>query len=341
MAGDRTIGGDEPPAGLVASEPESLLRALADTGRYTMRSATIYWDNDGAYANLIENTDRYYTSAEGLEFGFSFDGTGLADRLAPGWTDPRFGAGLSIEQHIYTSEFITQTNPPLDDHPYAGWLSFNFALQRADATRHDHLEVGVGVVGDWSGAEWLQDFIHDNVPGQDDPAGWDTQLANELAVNVTYQRTWRTEKGNAGGLEFDMLPAVRADLGNVFIRARGQATVRVGAHLPDNFGPASLLGFKDHTDRSFADPESDWSIYGYASVSADAVGRNIFLDGNTFADSRSTDREDLVARAALGVVLRYKCVQLGWSQTLETKTFEAQPDGQTYGSLALTCQWRF
>ena len=331
-----------PPEALLAPEPQSILEALAETDRYERQSVTFYWDNDGTYINLVENTDRYYTSAQGVELGFKFDASdGLSDKLAPGWEDARFGAGLSIEQHIYTATNILQVNPPLNDHPYGGWLSLNLAFQRSDATRHDHFEVGLGVIGEWSGARWVQDFIHDNVPGEDDPAGWGTQLANELAVNFTYQRTWRTEKGHIGGLEFDLLPAARADVGNVFIRARGQATFRVGAHLPDNFGPASLLGFKDHTAGSFADPESDWSIYAYVTLSADGVARNIFLDGNTFATSRSTEREDFIARGAFGVVARYKNLEIGWAQTLETKTFEAQPDGQSFGSLAVNWQWSF
>ncbi|RMH31499.1 MAG: lipid A deacylase LpxR family protein [Planctomycetota bacterium] len=330
-----------PPEVVSLDERVGLMEAFADRERYEAQSVTIYWDNDGTYPNLFSNTDRYYTSGQGIEVGFAFDGAGIADRLAPGWEEPRFGVGLSLEQHIYTSEYITQVNPPLNDHPYGGWLSLNLAFQRADATRHDHFELGLGLTGQWSGAEAVQKFIHSVVPDQEDPEGWGTQQASELAVNFTYRRTWRTEKGRVFGAEFDMLPTVGFDLGNVFIRARGGAMVRVGMVLPDDFGPASLLGFKDHTAGAFADPCRDWSLYGYLSVNADAVARNMFLDGNTFADSRSTDREDLVGRLTVGVVARWKSAYLGWAQTWETKTFEAQPNGQTYGSVVLGCQWRF
>jgi hypothetical protein len=71
-------------------------------------------------------------------------------------------------------------------------------------------------------------------------------------------------------------------------------------------------------------------------LSADAVGRSIFLDGNTFEDSRSTDREVLVTRATLGVVARYKSVRVGWAQTWESETFESQINGQTYGSIVVS-----
>ncbi len=334
--------GDAPPERVIAAEPQPIARALADASRYRLQSVTVYWDNDGTYPNIIDDTDRYYTSGQGVELGFSFDASdGLSGRLAPGWQNARFGAGLSIEQQIYTATDISLADPPADDHPYGGWLSLNIAFQRADNTRHDHFELGVGVIGEWSGGRWVQDLIHDNIPDEIDPAGWGTQLANELAINAVYQRTWRTEKGEIGGVEFDMLPAARADLGNVFVRARGQATVRLGMHLPESFGPASLLGFKDHTAGSFADPEQDWSVYGYVTVSADAVARNIFLDGNTFATSRSTEREDFIARGTVGIVARYKCVEFGWSQTFETESFENQPDGQSFGSFAVNCQWRF
>lgn len=332
---------DLPPEMVDRTPPPSVVDALLDHERYTLRSVTVYWDDDGVYSNIVQDTDRYYSSGQGFEFGFAFDGSDLSDRLAPGWEDPRFGFGLSIKQHIYTSERITDVDPPADDHPYGGWLYLGLAFQRSDRTRHDHLELDLGVVGQWSGAEAVQEFVHNTYPNNDDPQGWGTQLANELAVNLTYERTWRTERGEVGGVEFDMLPALGFDAGNVFLRGRAKVTTRVGLALPDDFGPPSFLGHKDHTAGGFGDPGHDWSLYAYASGGVDAVGRNMFLDGNTFADSRSTDHEPLVTRATLGVVARYKLVEFGWAQTWESKTFKAQPDGQTWGSWVLNIQWRF
>jgi hypothetical protein len=340
-AGD-AASADEAAALRADGPSPSLLAALATPANFRYRSVTVYWDNDGTVPNIIEDTDRYYTSGQGFEVGFDFvPPEGLASRLAPGWTDPRFGVGLSLKQHIYTAADISDPTPADNDHPYAGWLSFNLALQRSDRTRHDHLGISVGVVGPSSLAEDIQKWVHDEWPDEIDPAGWDGQLGDEFAVNLTYQRTWRSEKAEAGGLSMDMLPAVRFDAGNVFLRARGQATLRLGVNLPDDFGPASFLGFQDHTGRGWSDPGTPLSVYAWATVAADAVGHSIFLDGTVFEDSRSTDREVLVARATVGLALRYKCVSLGWSQTFETDTFESQIDGQTWGSIALTVACRF
>ncbi len=317
-----------------------LLAQLTTGSNFHFRSFTMYWDNDGTYPNIINDTDRFYTSGQGIEFGFGFTPDDPS-RFAKGWENPRFGAGFWLKQHIYTASDIEIADPDPDDHPYGGWLTLGAAFQRADKHRHDHIGLELGVVGSWSYAEDIQKWVHDVWPDQINPKGWHTQLANELAVNVTYQRTWRTDRADLCGLQMDMLPAVRFDAGNVFIRARGQSTLRLGWNMPDDFGPASFLGIKDHTGAGYADPDNPWSVYGYATVAADAVGRNIFIDGNTFASSRSADREDLVCRATLGLMTRYKMVEFGWAQTWESETFEAQPNSHTYGSVVLNVQWRF
>lgn len=338
----------DPVRALAAGTPtdtasgESILAAITRTDRYTLQSVTAYWDDDGTFTNLVNDTDRYYSSGQGIELGFRFNAPDdLAARLAPGWEAPRFGLGLSLKQHIYTAEDILDPNPPADDHPYGGYLALGLAFQRSDAHRHDHLQLDLGIIGQNSGAEALQEFVHNSYPDQEDPAGWATQLPNELTINLTYDRTWRTDKADLGGLEFDMLPAAGFDAGTVFVRARAKATVRLGMALPDDFGPASFLGHKDHTARAFGDPDRNWSLYAYTTVGADAVARNAFIDGTLFADSRSTDAEALVARLTTGIVARYKFIEFGWAQTWESKTFESQPNGQTWGSWVLNCQWQF
>lgn len=315
----------------------------------TLRSVSAYWEDDGTYVNVFNNEDRYYTSGQGIELSFDPHFTDeLAAKLAPAedWKDPRFGLGLAIKQHIYTGIQITDPNPPLDDHPYGGYLYFAFSFQRAQTNedntgKHDHFELDLGVVGERSQAEAVQVFIHNLFPDNDTPRGWNNQLANELAVNFSYERTWRTRKGSVGGLEFDMLPAAGFDVGNVFIRARGRTTFRVGKSLPDNFGPARFLGRRDHTAAAIADPEQDWSIYGYASLGVHVVAHNIFLAGNTFATSRSVDIEPLVGTITVGLLARYRCFEFGWSQTWQSIEFETQPNGQTWGAWVANLVFEF
>jgi len=301
-----------------------------------LRDYTLYWDNDGTLPRIGIDTDRFYTNGAGIELSFDPNlSDGLKDKLAPAdeWTDPRFGLGLAIKQLIFSSSDISIANPSPADHPYAGYLYFAFSFQRADATKRDHFELDLGVVGERSQAEMMQKWIHNTFPDQTTPEGWGTQLANELTINFTFERTFKSEAGNIHGIEIEMLPAIGFDLGNVSTKAKGRVTVRVGKNLPDDFGPASLLGNKDHTVNTTDWGEGSWSIYLFTSMGIDFVARDIFLDGNTFATSRSVSSEPFVAIATIGVVTRYKSLYLGWSQSYQTETFASQPSGQAWGSI--------
>ncbi len=309
-----------------------------------LRDFTLYWDNDGTLPRIGRDTDRFYTNGVGIELSFDLRLTDeLAARFAPAdeWTNPRFGAGLAIKQLIFTSSDITDPNPPIDDHPYSGYLYFAFSFQRADMDKRDHFELDLGVVGERSQAEMVQKFIHNAFPNQDDPQGWATQTANELAINFTYERTWKTHRAEISGVELEMLPALGFDVGNISTRAKGQVTLRLGHNLPDDFGPASLLGMKDHTVSANDWGEGNFSFYIYASMGMDVVVRDLFLDGNTFATSRSVNSEPFVAQASVGIITRYKGLSLGWSQSYQTENFESQPSGQAWGSIVLGYSYAF
>ncbi|MDF1808241.1 MAG: lipid A deacylase LpxR family protein [Phycisphaerales bacterium] len=306
------------------------------------RDFTVYWENDGTVPKVGNNSDRFYTNGVGFELSLDPQFTdSLKKLLAPpgSWDDPKFGLGIALKQRIYTGETIIDPNPPTTDHPYSGYLYFGFSFQRADKDKHDHFELDLGVVGERSQGEMIQRWIHHTFPDQDEPQGWGHQLANELAINFTYERTWKSRRGEILGAEFEMLPAVGFDLGNVSIKAKGQVTLRGGIHLPDDFGPASFLGHKDHTAHAAAWGKDKFSFYVYATLGVDAVAHNIFLDGNTFASSRSVDSEELVGQATVGVVTRYKKFYAGWSQTYQTENFESQPGGQSWGAIYFGCSF--
>ena len=326
------------------------IQKLADTSEswslkdLRARDLTAYWDNDGTLPKVGADSDRFYTNGAGFELSLDLNlPKGLQEKLAPpsSWNDPRFGAGIAIKQLIFTGETIIDPNPPLDDHPYAGYLYFAFSFQRADETKHDHFELDLGVVGERAQGEMIQKWIHNTFPDQDDPQGWGNQLANELAINFDFERTWKTRKGEIFGAEFEMLPAIGFELGNVSVKAKGRVTLRVGMNLPEDFGPASFLGHKDHTVGATDWGKGDFSFYAYATLGVDAVARDIFLDGNTFASSRSVDSKPLVAQTTVGLMARYKSFYAGWSQSYQTEQYETQPGGQAWGTILFGCSFDY
>jgi hypothetical protein len=293
-----------------------------------------YWQNDGNLFTPINGNDRHYTNGIGFEMAFrnqSYEQWEPYLLLPKDFEDPSFAVGFQVRQFIFTPEDIDNPDPIDNDRPYAGWLTLGLFAQRSDETKFDHVQLDFGVVGQNSGAEAAQEFVHSIFPNQVDPKGWDNQLDNEFAFNLKYQRRWRTPKARAEGLfegaEYDFIGLAGFNLGNVYIDAAVGGYARIGYNLPDDFGPGRLRDFADHTGNH----DGDFSAYIFGRVEGRAVARNIFLDGNTLGGSLSVDRQEFVAEASVGVEAQYKGFYASWTLTGFTEEFSGQSGGNVTG----------
>jgi hypothetical protein len=68
------------------------------------------------------------------------------------------------------------------------------------------------------------------------------------------------------------------------------------------------------------------------------VGRrpHIFLDGNSFRDSRSVDKEPLVGDLQFGIVLTWRDMRLSYTHALRTREFETQGEADDFGAFSLS-----
>lgn len=245
--------------------------------------------------DLFYNLDRHYTNGIRVIW--------IPDRSVPtpGWAiklvrllpwlpeQGKIRHGYAIGQSMYTPSDITITNPSLQDRPYAGWLYGTIAVGVESGRQLDQLEISVGVVGPASLAKQSQKFVH-KIVGSNEPQGWGTQLKNEPGVVVNYQHSWRgIANTTLSGNRMDFTPHVGTVLGNVFTYADMGITVRYGERLPADYGPPRIQpGMSGPGDFS---PTSNFGWYIFAGVEGRAVARNIFLDGNTFRDSRSVKKK--------------------------------------------------
>jgi hypothetical protein len=76
-------------------------------------------------------------------------------------------------------------------------------------------------------------------------------------------------------------------------------------------------------------------MYLFARVDGRAVAHNIFLDGNTFGESPSADRKILVADLSVGASLNYHNTKVTYALVYRSEEFEAQKEGQLFGSITL------
>jgi hypothetical protein len=255
-------------------------------------------------------------------------------RLMPWFPDQgEIRHAYAFGQSIFVPSDITIANPPLRERPYAGWLYGTIGLGVESGRQLDQFGMTFGMVGPASLAGRTQKFTHRVLPAND-PKGWDTQLGNEPGIVATYQRSWRgVPTSTLFGTQLDFTPHLGAALGNVFTYGNAGGTVRYGKRLPYDYGPPrvqpGLGGFGDFS------PVSGFGWYLFAGIEGRAVARNIFLDGNTFRDSRSVDKKHLVGDLQIGFVLDWSGLRLSYTHVLRTREFQTQESEDNFGSFSL------
>lgn len=317
----------------------------ANDDRLHFGSLSLYTENDKYFAG----TDRNYTNGFKLtalttdlrDFESSEVPAPLreiANRLEPFL--PKNAApkiGLSIGQNIYTPEDTQTTAPQPLDRPYAAWLYGSVMFQSYQLS-DDHFatldtwELQLGVVGPWALGEQVQNTVHRTID-VDTAKGWDNQLENEPGINLVYERKWRlSTDGARTGWGADLIPHAGFSLGNVFTYANAGGSIRLGYHLPADFGTSLIRPSGD----SNAGHREKFGVWLFGSVDGRAVARDITLDGNTFEDSPSIDKKPFVADLVGGIAVGTRHFQITYAQAFRTKEFDGQNGHQVFGSLSLS-----
>jgi hypothetical protein len=249
---------------------------------------------------------------------------------------------LVLGQNMFTPEDISRTDLIADDQPYAGWLYLGAGLVAEQPTGKrpflDNLEINFGMIGPASLAEETQTEVH-RIKGVQLPEGWKHQLDNEFAFVMYYERKWplRT-RINFGGVTADLTPSLGFALGTVHTYLATGGTVRIGIDLPNDYGPPKIR--PGLSGSGFFKPKDRFSWYVFAGIEGRAVGRNIFLDGNTFSDSHSVDKKTLVGDVQVGIVISaFRQFRLGFTNVFRTKEFDGQKEADEFGSINLSYRW--
>ena len=315
----------------------SAVLALADSEKSTI-SFTV--ENDSFFG-----TDRYYTHGFRLQYMHP-------PNEVPGWTAtflnhfPTLGmkvdrrrVGVALGQELYTPAKIGRSTLQEGDRPYGAWLHGSLIMRRAGMLAGkfpsmDEFELDLGVVGPEALGEDTQTWWH-KVTDQPEPRGWDHQLELEPALQLYFTRSvqmgFRTE--NFWGL--DIVPHARMALGNMYIYGEVGTLMRAGYNLPSEYVVSPMESFSTHP--SYDPPE--WSGYVFAGADGRVVGRNIFLDGNTFRDSHSVEKELFVADMRAGGAVRYKGFETVVSVVHRTREFDLQIEDENF--MSITFQFHF
>jgi hypothetical protein len=311
---------------------------------------SFYFEND-----VFAGTDRYYTNGTRLTWISPEVAAYPEHPCIPKWSLP-FVTGLpfvnksghkraiyvSAGQSIYTPEDIERTDLIKDDRPYAGVAYFAIGFQSKSPQHMESLEFDVGLVGPHSYAEQTQKAIHEWSDSMD-PKGWDNQLEDEPFLEAIYLHKIKFIRSRlANGLEYDVIPHYGWGLGNAYTFANAGAQLRFGWNLPSDFGTFLIRpgcecnAPSGERDRSLPRGTNQLGIHVFAAIDGYAVLRDILLDGNTFRDSHSVEKEPFTADLLAGVGLTISRFKVSYGYVYRTKQFKTQRDQQVFGTITIS-----
>jgi lipid A 3-O-deacylase len=224
---------------------------------------------------------------------------------------PRLRTRWEVGQEIYTPR-IDAVEPLPGERPYAGWLYGAVTASAARPGRTRSLTLQLGVTGPPSLAEPVQDEIH-KIGGFRPPLGWGHQLAFEPGVVLRYGEAW-TAARDLGGASAEIGPEWEAALGNVLTAARAGLRARIGT--------AALRRGGD-------------GVFVAGGVREEWVGRNLFLDGNTFRGGPRVEKLAFVPQAEVGVGVRLGWLGLGYRAIYRGREYRTQATAHPWGSISL------
>jgi lipid A 3-O-deacylase len=298
----------------------------------------------GTFGILIENdwfgnADHDYTN--GVEITYT-----TAPQDTPDWLItlahwiPVFSAKgdvrtrYALGQNMFTPINKTQANPSPTDRPYAGFLYGTFGLVGDSGTHLDQLQFTVGVVGPMALAGETQNWVHGMI-GDAKAQGWHYQLHNEPGLIIQYERSIKLiPPQSIIGLIFDIEPHYGAAVGNVYDFVNAGLMARLGFNLPNDYGPMRID--PSMPGSNFFEPTGGFSAYVFAGVDGRAIARNIFLDGNTWEDSRSVVKRNLVYDIDLGAAITFNAFRLSYTYVVRTREYSTQPQNSKFGAIALS-----
>ena len=316
-----------------AAEATNTTTPIEVRGEPRQWSFAVRWEND-----TFGGTDRFYT--DGVSLSRAHTGSSWLDPLADWlpWGSGRRTVGYEAGQIMVTPSDTTRPIPDPNDRPYAGILSVGLSLHVERDNHYNGLKFITGVVGPWSLADETQKQVHRWVSsGQ--PQGWDYQLHNEPIFNLVYEhrRKYRL-LGEPQGFAVEVLPAGNVMLGNVLTQGQIGGQFRFGYNIPDDFGTTLMRGMvhlpppRPPTDAN----APKWGVYVFGGGNANLVLHNITLDGNTWKDSPSVDKEWFVPAAEVGMAVANRRFTVAFAYVFWGKEFKGQPDYSEFGTFTVS-----
>ncbi len=315
------------------------------TGRLTLIE-----END----SFVAYQDKHYTQGllasyltpdlhDDSQWSGIFNPLDLIDELLPldlghGERFRRISVGLG--QSLFTPANLHETVPDPDDRPYGAWLYACLRLlEENDSRLLESLELQLGMVGPAALGEEAQNSIH-TILEQPQGRGWLYQIHNEPGLLLAYDAQWRALIISWARWTIDVVPSAGVTGGNVFTYGDVGGMLRVGQNIGLDYGPSRIRPAISGGDY-FAGrrSEREFGFYLFGSTQERLVGRNIFLDGNSFTSSAHVQKNLQVLDLSAGISVYWThSLRIDFVYTARQNEFTTQQAPDTFGNINLGLQ---
>ena len=297
-------------------------------------SINIVSEND-AYFEPFIRSDEYYTAGHYFSY--------LSPEFADSWINKIAGFAhlydahftrfsIALKQEIYTPEnkyiYNDGTTPLQNDILFGAGLYANLSFVSRTRDFMEQFSIDLGVAGPLALGKEAQNGVH-KLTNNGIARGWDYfGLKNEALINLHYGIIWRWVF-----IEdfFDILPYFQISLGNAYTAANAGARFRVGYGIRNDFGFQKL---KSRFAQNIAD--DGLKIYAVFGVNGSVVGRDMFIQGNSFGGAKSGVKlNHFLYEIEFGAMIGWKYLSFGYIYTAESKRFKEQKWQHKYGSIRL------
>jgi len=303
---------------------------------------SVTYEND-----VFAGEDQGYTN--GIAGGYSRgDFDSFTENNSPGWMrwlawplpfihkeGLRHSISYVVGQTMQTPEDLEDEKLIEDDLPYAGLLFWHGRMHSFDRRTAHEIGLKLGAVGPASGAEQVQTAVHDLI-GATEPEGWDNQLENEPVLNLRYIHRWRALVGDLGGIEVDVVPALRLQAGNLISDVGLGFSARVGKGLEASYPTASILSGRD-PDTLVRDSAGSW--YLSVGLIGGYVFNDLLVEGNTWRDSHGLEIKNGRYSYGISAAYTFRNWQLKWSFVSMSEVAEILDGSQEFGAVSVA--WNF
>lgn len=279
-------------------------------------------ENDAYLATL---NDRYYTNGLFIYYRRAINPEKIGQNIEKKIYE------ISAGQKMYTPYWGQVAKKEDQDRPFAGYLYAGAAYSifyKKETVLKTSIEVGT--IGPNSLAQDAQKFLHKTV-GFYTPAGWEYQIRNEMAVNLSGNYSTLIHRSSDNAL--DLSGQGYANLGTTF--------TGLGASLLFRAGRLNQLFNSSYHNAVIGDSRtkklSNSEFFFYAKPQINVVAYDATIQGSIFNnDSPVTfDVKPLIFEQQFGVNYSSKRFTADFNIIFKTKEVKSAAKAQNYGGLSL------